>query len=78
SAVLNSRHLHANPELSFQEFKTSSFVKARLEQVSLFNALSHLQFPCPPVPAIQLAHLRPKPGSAIEYRILVIPILRKG
>jgi amidohydrolase len=29
------RHLHAHPELSFQEFETSSFVKARLDEMNI-------------------------------------------
>ena len=29
------RHLHAHPELSFQEFKTAAFVKQQLEQLGL-------------------------------------------
>ena len=32
SAITNRRHLHANPELSFKEYKTSAFVKERLDQ----------------------------------------------
>lgn len=35
SAVNTRRHLHANPELSFQEFKTSAFVKERLDQLEI-------------------------------------------
>ena len=29
------RHLHAYPELSFQEYETSSFVKARLDELDI-------------------------------------------
>ena len=29
------RHLHAHPELSFQEYETSSFVKARLDEMNI-------------------------------------------
>jgi amidohydrolase len=29
------RHLHANPELSFEEYETSAFVKARLEELGI-------------------------------------------
>lgn len=29
------RHLHANPELSFQEFQTAAFVKARLDELGI-------------------------------------------
>lgn len=35
SVVSNRRHLHANPELSFKEFKTSAFVKERLDQMNI-------------------------------------------
>jgi amidohydrolase len=36
SSVVNTRrHLHANPELSFREFKTSAFVKERLDQMQI-------------------------------------------
>lgn len=36
SDVINvRRHLHANPELSFQEYKTSAFVKARLDELNI-------------------------------------------
>ncbi|TAH18973.1 MAG: amidohydrolase [Cytophagales bacterium] len=33
--VANRRHLHANPELSFQEFNTASFVAAQLKALQL-------------------------------------------
>ena len=36
-AVANRRHLHANPELSFKEFKTSDFVWNQLEQIGITN-----------------------------------------
>src|SRR3981081_1362725 len=29
------RHLHSNPELSFHEYETSSFVKARLDEMNI-------------------------------------------
>src|SRR5690606_38130032 len=29
------RHLHAHPELSFEEYQTSAFVKSELEQIGL-------------------------------------------
>ena len=29
------RHLHANPELSFKEYKTSAFIKARLDELGI-------------------------------------------
>lgn len=29
------RHLHANPELSFQEYNTSAFIKARLDELGI-------------------------------------------
>jgi amidohydrolase len=35
SVVSTRRHLHANPELSFKEFKTSAFVKERLDQMEI-------------------------------------------
>jgi amidohydrolase len=35
SAISNRRHLHANPELSFKEYKTSAFVKERLDQLEI-------------------------------------------
>jgi amidohydrolase len=35
SIIQTRRHLHANPELSFQEFKTSAFVKERLDQLEI-------------------------------------------
>ena len=35
TAVQNRRHLHAHPELSFSEFKTSAFVKERLDQLGI-------------------------------------------
>ncbi len=33
--ILNRRHLHANPELSFLEFKTAAFVKERLLEIGI-------------------------------------------
>lgn len=35
SVINNRRHLHANPELSFNEFKTSAFVKECLDQMEI-------------------------------------------
>ena len=35
SVVENRRHLHAHPELSFQEYETSAFVKARLDEMNI-------------------------------------------
>lgn len=33
--ILNRRHLHANPELSFQEYETSAFIKSRLDEMEI-------------------------------------------
>ncbi|SFE78844.1 amidohydrolase [Pedobacter antarcticus] len=33
--VANRRHLHANPELSFQEYETSKFIQARLQELGI-------------------------------------------
>lgn len=33
--IINRRHLHANPELSFEEYKTSAFVKAALDKLGI-------------------------------------------
>ena len=35
TVVQYRRHLHANPELSFHEYETSSFVKARLDELKI-------------------------------------------
>jgi amidohydrolase len=35
TAISNRRHLHTNPELSFKEFKTSAFIKERLDQMEI-------------------------------------------
>lgn len=35
SVINNRRHLHANPELSFEEYKTSAFVKEKLDQLEI-------------------------------------------
>lgn len=35
TVVQDRRHLHANPELSFHEYETSSFVKARLDEMNI-------------------------------------------
>ncbi len=34
--VKSRRHLHAHPEISFQEYKTSAFVKSRLDEMGIF------------------------------------------
>lgn len=33
--IVNRRHLHANPELSFEEYNTSAFVKAELDKLEI-------------------------------------------
>lgn len=33
--IQNRRHLHANPELSYQEFNTATFVKTKLEEMGI-------------------------------------------
>ncbi|UZD24776.1 M20 metallopeptidase family protein [Algoriphagus halophytocola] len=33
--IANRRHLHANPELSYQEYNTSKFVKEKLEEIGI-------------------------------------------
>ncbi|MEJ7778009.1 MAG: M20 family metallopeptidase [Daejeonella sp.] len=33
--ISNRRHLHANPELSFEEYETSAFVKAKLDELGI-------------------------------------------
>ena len=33
--IENRRHLHANPELSFKEYQTSAFVKAKLDELGI-------------------------------------------
>ena len=33
--IANRRHLHANPELSFKEFKTAQFVEGKLRQIGI-------------------------------------------
>lgn len=33
--IQTRRHLHANPELSFHEYKTAAYVKERLEQIGI-------------------------------------------
>ena len=35
SVIDNRRHLHAHPELSYQEYETSAFVKARLDELGI-------------------------------------------
>lgn len=35
SVIKNRRHLHANPELSFHEYNTSAFIKARLDEMGI-------------------------------------------
>lgn len=35
NVIENRRHLHAHPELSFHEYETSSFVKARLNEMDI-------------------------------------------
>jgi len=35
NVIENRRHLHRNPELSFQEYKTAVFVKARLDEMNI-------------------------------------------
>src|SRR5690606_815894 len=33
--IANRRHIHANPELSFQEFKTAEFVAEKLREIGI-------------------------------------------
>jgi len=33
--IVNRRHLHAHPELSFQEYETSAFIKSRLDEMGI-------------------------------------------
>ncbi len=33
--ISNRRHLHANPELSFEEYETSAFVKSKLDELGI-------------------------------------------
>lgn len=35
--IANRRHLHANPELSFQEYNTAKFVKEKLQEIGITN-----------------------------------------
>lgn len=35
--IANRRHLHANPELSYQEFSTAKFVKEKLQEIGITN-----------------------------------------
>jgi amidohydrolase len=35
TVVRDRRHLHANPELSFQEYKTTAFIKGRLDEMGI-------------------------------------------
>jgi amidohydrolase len=35
SVIGNRRHLHANPELSFHEYKTCAFVKSKLDEMNI-------------------------------------------
>jgi len=35
SVIANRRHIHANPELSFHEYKTSAFVKSKLDEMNI-------------------------------------------
>ncbi|MCE7055330.1 M20 family metallopeptidase [Algoriphagus sp. AGSA1] len=37
--IANRRHLHANPELSFQEYNTAKFVKEKLQEIGI----SHIE-----------------------------------
>ncbi|MCW3108264.1 MAG: N-acyl-L-amino acid amidohydrolase, partial [Segetibacter sp.] len=35
TVIRHRRHLHAHPELSFKEYETSAFIKARLEEMGI-------------------------------------------
>ncbi len=35
--IANRRHLHANPELSYQEYNTAKFVKEKLQEIGITN-----------------------------------------
>lgn len=56
------RHLHAHPELSFQEHETAAFIRARLEAIGGFEISS-------PTPTSVLAVLRGgRPGPTLAIR----------
>ena len=35
TVIGNRKHLHAHPELSFHEYKTSAFIKSRLDEMGI-------------------------------------------
>src|SRR6188768_1747326 len=35
AVIANRRHLHAHPELSYQEFETANFVKRQLDEIGI-------------------------------------------
>lgn len=69
--IVMRRHLHANPELSFEENKTAAFIRAKLEEVGI----THIE-PCAEtgvVAIIEGAH----PGPVLAFRgdIDALPII---
>ena len=60
-AVAWRRHLHANPELSFEETETSQFV---YETLRSFGGLELER----PTPTSVVAHLRGGPGKTLALR----------
>ncbi|GAB3827482.1 hypothetical protein GCM10028895_39790 [Pontibacter rugosus] len=40
------RHIHANPELSFEEYNTAAYVKQVLEEYGIAAEYSYYRFSC--------------------------------
>ena len=72
--IVMRRHLHANPELSFEENKTAAFIRAKLEEVGITDIQ-----PCAETGVVALIEgAHPGPTLAFRGDIDALPIIESS